>query len=386
LTGTIFGKAIRQKQREKKLKETLKQLKKAKEEYWNITNLTGDTITKIDQNGRWTFVNNTACKFFGKPREELLKCQYDEFLHPEDAEKTCKATQNLIKNKKMVKGFINRQKTPKGWRIVEWNAIPSFDEDENYCGFQCTGRDITERKKAEKAIKQALARSKFYKDLLSHDMANILTNIKSSVRLMEMWEEDSIPSERRGSMLNIIAQEVERGISLISNVRKLTEIKEKEKEIQILEVKKILKKAIKHTKSRVMEQKIKIHSNYPKKDVYILGGDLLLDAFENILLNACIHNNSEEIKLWIKLSFFQKYNEKFVKIEFKDNGIGISERRKEIIFDRNYDSRKGGGGMGIGLSLVEEIITKYGGKIWVENRVEGDYTQGSNFIVLLKEK
>ena len=37
--------------------------------------------------------------------------------------------------------------------------------------------------------------------------------------------------------------------------------------------------------------------------------------------------------------------------------------------------------MGIGLSLVKKIIESYNGKIWVENHVENDYTQGSNFIV-----
>ena len=39
--------------------------------------------------------------------------------------------------------------------------------------------------------------------------------------------------------------------------------------------------------------------------------------------------------------------------------------------------------MGIGLSLVAKLIELYGGEIWVENRVRGDFKKGSNFIILI---
>ncbi len=38
--------------------------------------------------------------------------------------------------------------------------------------------------------------------------------------------------------------------------------------------------------------------------------------------------------------------------------------------------------MGIGLSLVKKIINIVKGKIWVKDRVSGEYTKGSNFVVL----
>ncbi len=40
-------------------------------------------------------------------------------------------------------------------------------------------------------------------------------------------------------------------------------------------------------------------------------------------------------------------------------------------------------GMGIGLSLVAKLIELYSGNIWVENRINGDSTKGSNFIILI---
>ncbi len=39
--------------------------------------------------------------------------------------------------------------------------------------------------------------------------------------------------------------------------------------------------------------------------------------------------------------------------------------------------------MGIGLSLVSKLIELYGGTIWIEDRIRGDSTKGSNFIILI---
>jgi signal transduction histidine kinase len=40
-------------------------------------------------------------------------------------------------------------------------------------------------------------------------------------------------------------------------------------------------------------------------------------------------------------------------------------------------------GLGIGLSIVKIIVTSYKGQVWVEDKVPGDYSKGSNFIVQL---
>ena len=91
------------------------------------------------------------------------------------------------------------------------------------------------------------------------------------------------------------------------------------------------------------------------------------------------------IKIWVKVSEVYEGDEKFVKIEFKDNGIGIIDDRKKAIFERSYKKERSTGGMGIGLSLVKKIVNSYDGQVWVDDRVMGDHTKGSNFIILLEQ-
>ncbi len=168
-------------------------------------------------------------------------------------------------------------------------------------------------------------------------------------------------------------------------MRKLSEIEGKDYVTTSVDIKSMLESAIEQVRSRFQKKKIDIKTELLHGIVNVKGGDLLLDAFENILLNGGIHNDNDKIQLWIKISKIQKEGKNFVKIEFKDNGTGIIEARKKTIFNRNYKKDRSKGGMGIGLSLVKNIIDGYGGQVWVENRVEGDNKQGSNFIVLLKE-
>jgi len=80
----------------------------------------------------------------------------------------------------------------------------------------------------------------------------------------------------------------------------------------------------------------------------------------------------------------ENYN-RYIKLEVKDNGLGIEDSQKEKIFQgMQYQSRLSKG-MGIGLSLVSKLIDLCGGKIFVEDRIKGDYSQGTNFILMIPE-
>ncbi len=150
---TVYGELVHGIRQAVEKKKAEQEVAKTRDEYLSITNLTGDIIVNIDREGRWAFLNDGACMFWGKPREELLGKTFRDYLHPEDYEKTAaSAIQENIETRQIVRGVINRQKTPKGWRTVEWNAAPLFDKSGEYVGMQATGRDITERKRAEEAI------------------------------------------------------------------------------------------------------------------------------------------------------------------------------------------------------------------------------------------
>ena len=111
----------------------------------------------------------------------------------------------------------------------------------------------------------------------------------------------------------------------------------------------------------------------------------LFDIFEIILRNSVKYNANPIVEIEIKLSKQQKNGVTNLKLEFIDKGIGVIDDMKETIFQRAFQEDQSVTGIGLGLSVVRKIIKYYNGHIWVEDRVKGDYTKGSNFIILIPE-
>ncbi len=101
--------------------------------------------------------------------------------------------------------------------------------------------------------------------------------------------------------------------------------------------------------------------------------------------NAVSHNQNQIVEIIVRISKTNIEKIRFVKIEFLDNGSGIEYSRRKTIFSREYTATNFVGGLGLGLSLTSKIIESYQGKIWIESRIKGDYSKGSNFIVLIPE-
>lgn len=117
-------------------------------------------------------------------------------------------------------------------------------------------------------------------------------------------------------------------------------------------------------------------------DVMVLTDDMLLERTLLNLIDNAIKYNVEGGSVEVSLS----ESESEVVIQVADTGIGISDEKKKRIFDLFYrieESRnRVTGGYGIGLALVQNIITRLGGSISVSDNIP----QGSIFQVAFKKK
>jgi signal transduction histidine kinase len=239
-------------------------------------------------------------------------------------------------------------------------------------------------KKSEAKYKKAYNRANFYKDLFAHDMNNILQNVLSSMELIDVNLTKFNNIEEAKDLLIILGDQVRRGAMLITNVRKLSIVEDSNKKLHPVELRIVLEKSIRNLKSNFKEKNIKIDINYSDGDLFVLGDDLLDDVFKVILTNAITHNKNSIKEVSISISKVREFGEEaFIRMEFIDNGVGIEDIRKNSIFIRNINEAKNLCGIGLGLSLVKKIIERYEGKIWVEDRVKGDHTKGSKFVVNL---
>ncbi|MFX1444522.1 MAG: PAS domain S-box protein [Promethearchaeota archaeon] len=250
-------------------------------------------------------------------------------------------------------------------------------------------QDITERKKTEEKLEEteenyriAYERENFYKDLFMHDMSNILQSMLMSLELCEYKINSMEAYHNLKGVINNFRQQIYRGANLVNNVRKFSEFYESNKLLKSVRVKVILEDAEKIVKSISNHKQVNIKYENLKEEYIIKADEFLINVFENILINAVKHNDHQFTETLVKFSEIQENGNKLLKIEFIDNGRGIPDFKKDSIFNRGDIKDRSVSGLGLGLSLVKSILDKYSAKIWVEDKVVGDHSHGSKFVLL----
>ena len=351
------------------------------EELKTIINSIPAIVSYKDINGVNCFANMYLAKTLNITQGEIIGKNEFELFPKEQAISFRKDDFEVKISKKPKYNIEKSYNTPQGLRWALTSKIPRFDIDGKVIGIIGFYVDITKQKNMEKKYNMEYKQTEFYKDLFIHDMNNILYNILTSAEFAKRFLYKKEMIKDLEEYIEIINRQVLRGIRLVSNLHKLSEIDNNKLSYKEIEIYDLLKKAIELFKISFQTKEINIQIDSFSNKIHLQVNELLEDVFDNILNNIGKYNEKDIIEIQIKIREKQVDDIKFLRMEFMDNGIGIEDSRKESIFQRgNIDIVKNSG-MGLGLSLVVKIINIYHGKIWVKDRIKGDHTKGSNFII-----
>ena len=212
---------------------------------------------------------------------------------------------------------------------------------------------------------------------VSHELRTpvsvILTESQYSLEYVDNIE------EARDSF-SVIQRQAKRMSEMINQIMELSKI-EKQTDIPSdrINFSETVEKILGDYKNLFAEKNIEMAKKI-EENIYIIGDKIMIERlFDNLLNNAMKFTRD---KIIVKL---YSEDEKCV-LEVEDNGIGISEQDKELIWKRFYqvnDSRnkKINKGFGLGLFLVSKIIEQHGAVI----DVEGNLNEGTRFIAKFKK-
>ncbi|MBD3193698.1 MAG: hypothetical protein GF317_01485 [Candidatus Lokiarchaeota archaeon] len=238
-------------------------------------------------------------------------------------------------------------------------------------------------KKRIRFYRNSYNRMKIFKDLFTHDINNIINNIKMAVQLVNFYLNNKKKIDDIKNICLSISEQITRGEKLIKNVIVQTQLKEYKKKQKKINLYNYLINAINYIYKSFINRDINIALSPESGDLFIKANELIQDVFENILLNAVKFNDKNTVEIHILTEKIKKKNRLFIEIQFIDNGIGIPERLKGKIFSGRHKSNQEQMGLGIGLNLVQKILELFDATIRVENRIKEDYQKGSKFILTI---
>ncbi len=225
-----------------------------------------------------------------------------------------------------------------------------------------------------------------YKGIVAHDIRNIINNVSNSAELLSIMFKDKINNKKFDNFVDIIKEQSMKSNMLLTNILKLTQIKKYKKTLIKVNIHKFLHDSQKFILNSFSETNINIKLRLLERETFTQANDLLDIVFNNLLYNAVIHNKSPLINIKVVESLIVIKKRDFIKIEFKDNGVGIDDSKKGnivsgILPTNGYSQSNR---IGLGLRLVRRIVRSYGGSFKIFDRVKGDHTQGSNFVLFFK--
>lgn len=366
------------------LKNTEAALRSALEDRQKFESLADNSpefVGMCDLTGMTTYVNPAGRALLGiDSLEEARTIPMIEFLFPEDHD----LARNEIYPEVLRNGigerevrFRNRKTGEARWMI---HTVFLLKDSENATvGFASVSRDITERKRAETLLHDADRRKDEFLATLAHELRNPLAPISYALQIWNRLENDPAKAAQIRHMMGRQVQQLQRLIDDLLDLSRISRGKIKLKK-ERLDFTSILEAAIETIRPFIetCQHTISIEIS-PTPLVVDADPGRLTQILGNLVHNAAKYSERQGS---ITISASTHGRELFVSIA--DTGVGIPADMLSRIFEPftqvNQSLDRSHGGLGIGLTLVKNLVELHGGTVTASSAGAG---RGSVFALQL---
>jgi PAS domain S-box-containing protein len=355
--------------------------KRVDEELQRFFNLVPDMVCIASTEGYFLKINPMWERTLGYSAKEILSMPFLDLIHPDDRDATMSEVARQIGGEATIM-FINRYRCKDGgYKWFEWMATPSPDKKQLFAA----ARDITERVRAEKALKAAKEEAErankaksIFLSSMSHEIRTPLTAVMGFSQLLASDTEHPL-NDFQKTLLGKVVDSGNQLLGLVNNVLDLAKIESGDIEVAVtaVDMKSMAEIALTGSTQMATTYGVKLSSKPPAADCYVMADMLRLNQVLTHLLSNAIQFNKkggETILSWGAL------DENKARISVSDEGVGISEDNIKNLyqpFDRLGFEGLNIKGFGVGLTLAKRLVELMGGEVGVESQVG----KGSTFYI-----
>jgi two-component system phosphate regulon sensor histidine kinase PhoR len=352
-----------------KLGHYFESVNKEKERILAIVGGMSEALMLIGADDSIYLANDAFCGLFGLEKHSIVGRPYWEVILVEEVSQFVRAA---LESKKPEYSECAIRGSHQKLKYYQTSSSPIISEKGHFRGIVLMFHDVTPMKETEKIRRE-------FVDNVSHELKTPISTVIATAETL--IGKEPTDAETRKRFYNTIFENTHRLNTLVNDILALSEIEHKKASLELtLEdiadiVKTVVQNFSEPIKNKGQDIKLHIPGNLPSANV---DRKTLSRALGNMLDNAIKYTDEGGL-----ISVDVQKEKNFLRIDIKDNGIGISPEHVERIFERFYRVDKArsikSGGTGLGLAVAKHIIEAHRGKI----EVSSSPGKGSKFSVFL---
>ncbi|MDB6087244.1 MAG: domain S-box [Gammaproteobacteria bacterium] len=390
--GTVRGMVVSfrdctgRNQAEQETQQLLQTVEAEKEWFSQVLSSITEEVYFTDTRKRYTFANAAAMREFGhetvrgieveKLIANLVVLRPDGTPRPiEEAPPLRALTGEVIRDEEQI------TQTPRTgeMRHRQVSSAPVRDASGSIIGSVSVVRDITERKRAEVALREADHRKNVFLVTLSHELRSPLAPILTAARQLESPDVTLADLQQCGA---IISRQVTHMAALLNDLLEVSRFARGELTLkkQCVRLQELLDSAVETARPLIDAKSHRLHLDISSTPLLLEVDPVrLTQVVSNLLANAAKYTNpGGDITLGVRLEADA------VLLFVRDTGIGLPADSVadvfEIFVQLEPAKARSQGGLGIGLALVKGLVELHGGQVEVQS---AGRDRGSTFTVSL---
>ena len=320
-----------------------------------------------DADGVYLGCNAAFEDFCGQPREDIVGYRTDTLQNERLAE-ICERHDEAVLETGETKVIETTVSLQGEQRHVRVHKAPLTDDRTGLDAVVGSIEDVTVQQRQKATLREQTENLEVLNSVTRHDIRNDLQVVLGMAEVLR----DHVDDEGM-EYLETIVNNGQHAVDITRQARDLTEtMLESEFGTDRIPLKSTLETQIDEIRSTYDRAIVTVEGTVPNQSV--VADEMLASVFRNILANGIQHNDSSvpRLRVWAETTGER------VTVHIADNGPGVPNERKDEIFGRGEKGLESAG-TGLGLYLVDTLIDRYGGDVYV---TDGD--DGAEFVISLR--